>query len=91
MFFETGSLVFFSLAIIVWRLPRKTMLWLFGHPLWLELPFAFVAYALHYGTFSGMMAAATAACICFVFVQFGRFFIGYTRDGKYNPGVITLS
>lgn len=72
MIIETGSLVFLSLIVMVWRLPRKAMLWLFGHPLWLELPFSVAAYALHYGTFSGMMAAATAGCMCFCFVQAGR-------------------
>lgn len=90
MFLETGTIVFISLAIVVWRLPRKTMLWLFGHPMWLELPFAIAAYALHYGTFSGMMAAATAACLCFVFVQAGRWSVGYIKDKTYKPGFIKL-
>ena len=90
MFFETGTLVFLSLAVLVWRLPRKTMLWLFGHPAWLEIPFGFIAYVLHYGTFSGMMAAATAAILCFAFTQFGRFLVGYTHNGVYTPGLVEL-
>ena len=91
MIVETGAIVFLSLTVLLWRLPRKAMLWLFGHPLWLEGPFSFVAYALHYGTFSGMMAAATAACMCFCFVQAGRALFGYIAKGAYRPGYITLS
>ena len=90
MFFETGTLVFLSLAVLVWRLPRKTMLWLFGHPAWLEIPFGFVAYVLHYGTFSGMMAAATAAILCFAFSQAGRAIVGYIDNGIYKPGMMEL-
>ena len=90
MIIETGTIVFLSLMVLVWRLPRKTMLWLFGHPVWLELPFGFVAYVLHYGTFSGMMAAATAAIMCFAFVQLGRQFVGYIDNGIYKPGMMEL-
>lgn len=91
MFIETGTIVFLSLIVLVWRLPRKTVLWLFGHPAWLEIPFGFVAYALHLGTFSGMMAAATAAIMCFAFTQLGRKFVGY-NDGKiYHPGIFDLT
>lgn len=90
MIIESGTIVFLSLIVLVWRLPRKTTLWLFGHPAWLEIPFAIVAYLLHYGTFSGMMAAAAAAVMCFGFVQLGRFTIGYTKDNVFYPGIITL-
>lgn len=86
MIIETGTIVFISLAIVFWRFPKRLKLWLLGHPLWLEIPFAILAYVLHYGTFSGMMAAATAACICFVFVQIMRKMIGYIDKTGYQPG-----
>jgi hypothetical protein len=38
-----------------------------------------------------MMAAATAACMCFCFVQAGRALFGYIAKGAYRPGCITLS
>ena len=90
MFLETGTIVFLSLLVLVWRLPTKTMLWLFGHPVWLELPFGLLAYVLHYGTFSGMMAAATAATMCFAFVQLSRKVVGFIDNGVYKPGIVTL-
>src|SRR5437868_6583886 len=90
MMIETGTIVFLSLIVLVWRLPRRMMLWLFGHAVWLELPFSLVAYTLHYGTFSGMMAAAVAACMIFGFVQIGRLSVGYIENGTYYPGFIVL-
>ena len=86
MIIETGTIVFLSLVVLFWRLPTKAKLWFFGHPAWLEIPFGTAAYALHYGTFSGMMAAATAACICFAFVQAGRYLVGTDKQ----PGVFKL-
>jgi len=91
MMIETGTIVFLSLAVLVWRLPRRALLWFFGHPAWLEIPFSVAAYVLHWGTFSGMLAAATAGCLCFCFVQSGRWLVGYVRKGHYTPGFLTLS
>lgn len=85
---ETGFIVFLSLAVLAWRLPRKAKLWLLGHPLWLEVPFGIAAYMLHYGTFSGMMAAAVAVIMIFMCVQFGKWLIGYTLNGRYHKGII---
>ena len=90
MMIETGTIVFLSLIVLVWRLPRRMMLWLFGHAMWLELPFSVVAYTLHFGTFSGMMASATAACMCFAFVQIARVAVGYIENGTYYPGFFIL-
>ncbi len=91
MMIETGTIVFLGLAVLVWRLPLKALLWFFGHPIWLEIPFSLAAYLLHYGTFSGMLTAATAACLCFCFVQSGRRLVGYIHKGRYTPGYLTLS
>jgi hypothetical protein len=90
MIIETGTIVFLSLLVLAWRMPTKLMLWLFGKPAYLEIPFALLAYILHYGTFSGMMAAAAAGVLCFGFVQIGRTTVGYISDRVYYPGFITL-
>lgn len=87
MIIETGTIVFLSLIVLFWRLPKSTRLWLLGHPAWLETPLGLLAYALHYGTFSGMMAAATAVCCCYAYVQCMRWAIGYTDASGYKPGV----
>jgi hypothetical protein len=92
MFIETGSIVFLSLIVLFWRLPMNKRLWLLGHPVYLELPVGILAYALHYGTFSGMMAAAVAAILCFGFTEAGRWLIGYIDNTKkYTPGIFTIA
>lgn len=88
MILETGTIVFFSLIVLFWRLSPRTRLWILGHPLWLEVPFGLAAYVLHYGTFSGMMSAATAVAMCYAYVQLMRWAVGYLRDGAYHPGHI---
>ena len=91
MSLEIGMIVFLSLMVMVWRLPKKTLLWLFGHPAWLEVPFGIAAYALHYGTFQGMIGAAVAVCLCYGFIEICRVIVGYTVEGKYHPGFINWS
>jgi hypothetical protein len=90
MFIETGSLVFFSLIIMFFWFKMSTRLWLFGHPVVIEIPFAIFAYSLHYGTFSGMMAAGVAAAMCFCFMRAGRMLVGYINKTGYHPGVFTV-
>ncbi len=86
MIIESGVIVFLSLIVLFWRLPMKARLWCLGHPAALEVPFGLLAYMLHYGTFSGMMAAAVAAICAFGFCELGRKLIGYTANGVYTPG-----
>ena len=86
MFFESGTVVFLSLIVMCFWMPKRTLLWFFGHPVWLELPFGLMAYALHYGTFSGMMAAATACVFVAAFTKGGRYFVGSIKNGAYEPG-----
>jgi hypothetical protein len=90
MIVETGFIVFLSLIVIVFRMPKIWLLKLFGRPWLLEVPFGILAYVLHYGTFSGMMAAAVAAILVFGFCQAGRIFIGYIIDGYYYPGMYNI-
>ena len=60
MIIESGVIIFFGMLLLGIKLPRKTSLWLLGYPLYLDLTVSVVAYVLHYGTFSGIMAAAVA-------------------------------
>ena len=90
MFIESGTMVFLSLVVMTFWLSRNTLLWLFGHAVWLELPFGLLAYALHYGTFSGMMAAAVACILCSAYTRAGRYLVGCIKHGQYHPGIVTL-
>lgn len=89
MIIESGVIIFVGLLLLFIKLPRIIALRLLGRPLALDLVVSIVAYLLHWGTFSGVMAAAVAGLMCSGFTAVARRLIGYSRDGKTIPGVFT--
>jgi hypothetical protein len=86
----TGFIVFMSLIIMFFWLPWKTKLWLFGKPLYVEIPFGVLAYFMHWGTVTGMFAAAVAVMMAYIFMRTGKKLVGSYQRGKYLPGLITI-
>ena len=60
MIIESGVIMFVGLLLLFMKLPRLLALRLPGQPLALDLVVSVAAYSLHWGTFSGVMAAAGA-------------------------------
>jgi hypothetical protein len=87
MILESGAIIFVGLLLLFMKLPRRWVLRLLGYPLFLDLVVAILAYALHWGTFSGVMAAAVAGLMCSGFTALGRVLFGYIRDDVYHPGM----
>jgi hypothetical protein len=90
MIIESGAIIFVGLLLLAVKLPRRTSLWLLGRPLALDLAVSAVAYALHFGTFTGVMAAAVAGLMCSGFTACARGLFGYLDRGVYHPGFIAL-
>lgn len=90
MIIESGVIIFIGLAFLFWKLPRPVLLKLLGWPLTLDVSVSVVAYILHWGTFSGVMAAAVAGMMTSGMTSFLRWWIGYIDHGKYIPGKVTL-
>ncbi len=90
MIIESGVIIFLGLAFLFWKLPRRTLLKLLNYPLALDLTVSVVAYALHWGTFSGVMAAAVAGMMCSGMTSLLRWWIGYIDHGVYVPGRIHI-
>ena len=86
MIIESGVIIFAGLLALFLKLPRKTTLRLLGRPLTMDLTCSVVAYVLHYGTFSGVMAAAVAGLMCSAMISLGRRLFGYIEGGYYYPG-----
>lgn len=76
----TGFMVYLSVVIFLKWIPRDKRLWLYGHELWLELPLGILVYVLHFGTFSGMMAAAVACIFISLHVSVMRKLVGYIKS-----------
>ena len=90
MIIESGVIIFIGLLLLFIKLPRRIALRLFGYPLALDIAVAILAYALHWGTFSGVMAAAVAGLMASGFTMAGRYFFGHIRGGVYYSGVFPL-
>ena len=88
MIIESGVIIFFGMLLLGIKLPRRISLKLLGHPLALDLGVSVLAYIMHYGTFSGVMAAAVAGLMCSGFTSCARYAFGYIEKGSYVPGRI---
>ena len=85
MIIESGVIIFAGLLLLFIKLPRLLALRLLGQPLALDLVVSVVAYILHWGTFSGVMAAAVAGLMCSGFTAVARWAMGYSKGGKAVP------
>ena len=88
MYIESGAIIFLGMLLLALKLKPRTSLTLLGYPLALDLGVSALAFIMHYGTFSGVMAAAVAGLMCSGFTSAARYAVGYIRDGKYYPGKI---
>ena len=90
MVLESGLIIFFGLVFIFVKLPKRIALRLLGRPLALDVGVSAIAYMLHWGTFTGVMAAAFAGMMTSLFTTGARWLWGYVVDGKYHPGKVHL-
>ena len=88
MIVESGIIIFLGMLLMGLKLRAKTSLRLLGYPLALDFGVSALAFAMHYGTFTGVMAAAVAGLMCSGFTTVARYAFGYIKDGKYHPGKI---
>lgn len=88
MIIESGVIIFLGMLLLGLKLKAKTSLTLLGYPLALDFGVSALAFIMHYGTFSGVMAAAVAGLMCSGFTSLARYAFGYIKAGKYFPGKI---
>jgi hypothetical protein len=90
MILESGVIIFVGLLLLFIKLPHLWRLRLLGHPLALDIAVSALAYIMHYGTFSGVMAAAVAGLMCSGFTLVGRWAIGYRDSTGLHSGAFKL-
>jgi nucleoside permease NupC len=88
---ETGLAVFIGLAFIFVKLRRTTMLRLLHRDMILDVAVTLVVLIIHWGTFSGVMAATVAGLLTSIGTSVAKRMVGYIRDDHYYPGVIHLA
>jgi len=86
MIIESGIIIFVGLLLLALKLPPRISLWLLGRPFTLDLSVSALAFIMHYGTFTGVMAAAVAGLMCSGFTSVARYAVGYIHKNTYYPG-----
>jgi hypothetical protein len=86
MIIESGFIILFGFLALFIKLPKRTLLHLLSWPLAVDLTGSVLAYVIHAGTFSGLIAAAVAGLMLSACTSIGRFSVGYIDQGKYVAG-----
>lgn len=87
----SGFIVFLGFLMIAGKLSLKTNLKLLGQAMWVDLFITVIAFIMHFGTFSGVMAAAVAGLLCSMTTSLMIKLVGYIKNGKYYPGYFNLA
>ena len=90
MILESGAIIFAGMLFIGLKLKPVTSLKLLGYPLALDIGVSALVLVLHWGTFSGVMAAAFAGLLCSVTTTLARKVFGYIERNVYVPGWIDI-
>lgn len=88
--FETGLAIFLGLALLFIKLRRRTMLRLLRHTLAIDIAVTLLTLAVHWGTFSGVMAATFAGLLTSVGTSLAKRAFGYLDGETYHPGFLNL-
>lgn len=87
MIIESGIIVALGLVLWFFKMSWKNRIKMLSYPLALDVSIFVVLTLIHWGTFSGVMAAATGSLICSGLISLGRWAFGYKEAGQYVPGV----
>lgn len=87
---ETGLAIFLGLLFLLVKLPRRLMLRMLHHDGLLDIAVTVLTLVLHFGTFSGVMAATVAGVFTSMATTMAKRLFGYIADGRYFPGKVHL-
>ena len=86
----TGFTIFLGVALILAKLPRRTMLRVLKHDLLLDVAVSLITLLVHWGKFSGVMAATVAGLLTSMATSALKKLVGFVDGDKYWPGRIRL-
>ena len=89
--FATGFAIFLGLVLIFIKLKRRTMLRLLHHDMAIDVFVTLMTLLIHWGTFSGVMAATFAGLLTSVGTSLAKKAFGYIQGDHYFPGLIRLA
>ena len=86
----TGFMIFLGVALLLAKLPRRTMLRVLKHDLALDIAVSLITLMIHWGTFSGVMAATVAGLLTSLATSSLKRLVGYIERDTYYPGRLRL-
>ena len=86
----TGFTIFLGVALLLAKLPRRMMLRVLKHDLLLDVAVSLITLMIHWGTFSGVMAATIAGLLTSLATSGLKRLVGYVDGDHYYPGKIRL-
>ena len=86
----TGFAIFLGVGLLLAKLPRRTALRVLKHDLALDLAVTVLVLLIHWGTFSGVMAATVAGLLTSLATSGLKKLVGYIDGDTYYPGHIRL-
>jgi|KBSMisStaDraftv2_1062788.scaffolds.fasta_scaffold13316_3 hypothetical protein len=86
----TGFMIFLSVVLILAKLPRRLMLKALHHDVALDLAVSILVLVIHWGTFSGVMAATVAGLMTSLMTSGAKRLFGYIDGNRYVPGFLNL-
>jgi len=86
----TGLTIFFAASLLLIKLPRRAALRMLKYDLALDLAVTVLVLLIHWGTFSGVMAATVAGLLMSLATSSVKKLVGYINSDVYYPGRIRL-
>jgi hypothetical protein len=90
MIIESGFIVAAGLLLTFWKCSWQVRMWVLSRPLFMDILVFSGLNAMHWGSFSGVMVAATGALICSALLSIGRKCFGHIDRRVYFPGIWTV-
>ena len=87
----TGFTIFLGVALLLAKLPRRTMLHVLKYDLLVDVAVSLITLMIHWGTFSGVMAATVAGLLTSLATSGLKKLVGFSDGQTYYPGKIRLS
>lgn len=88
--FVTGFIVFLGVALILIKLPRRLALRALKYDLLIDIAVSCVVLLIHFGTFSGVMAATVAGLLTSIMTSAAKRLFGWIENDTYYVGRIRL-
>ncbi|WP_025915504.1 hypothetical protein [Herminiimonas sp. CN] len=90
MIIESGVIVALGLLFVFFKCSWRVRMKMLSYPLAMDIGIFIALNIIHWGTFSGVMVAATGALITSALLSAGRYLYGHITDGLYYSGVFNV-